>query len=487
MSLDFQKATLKKAAVTTWPLWADPEQDQRPLSDLCDLAEEVQDQEPQDARQPLSATPTPISASTASHSSTSNGSIGHANGAVPTYASAPLSGRSRKSLSTSTRSQRQSTSRVNGSHQQDWSVFATMSNVSTVSERLGRKLQSSVGPASPGSPSLDSNISSPAELPTAASGAGAISSLKRFPQKLDEMFRPQPTSAGAQGATAPSGATANDPNGPSACTCTCPQHRHKQPTVSMRGGRLGLSASKRRNQKESLELMRGYPTGQCISSSPPEHTNWDEKSSEDLSLTNRQSTAKNTAFNLDAFKMFLNSPLFSNILKSLTTMAAVSLFAIALDAIIILTNTPDEHTRLSTNDNAALIVTVILSLLTIAYSCFTIFLESRRPPEGLDTSNSKPLFVIFSEIIASIVWAQVLSVTIYIYIWTYGCTEAGQQQLERLWHHNGKLALQDSRLTERLCRRQGAMVGLELLLVVLLIFNFYTHLALNFKFIRAVS
>jgi len=80
-----------------------------------------------------------------------------------------------------------------------------------------------------------------------------------------------------------------------------------------------------------------------------------------------------------------------------------------------------------------------------------------------------------------------LSVTIYIYIWTYGCTEAGQQQLERLWQHNGTLAMADSRLTERLCRRQGAMVGLELLLVVLLIFNFYTHLALNFKFIRAVS
>ncbi|KAF9948762.1 hypothetical protein BGZ70_002061 [Mortierella alpina] len=476
MSLDFQKATLKKAAVTTLPLWADPEQEQRPQPDLCDLAEEDHDHEAQEPRQPLSATPTHSSESTAGHSSTINGSIGHANGGIPTYASAPLSGRSRKSLSTSSCSQRHSTSRLNGHHQQDWSVFATMSNVST----------SSVGPASPRSPS-DSTLSSPTEPLTAATGAGAISSLKRFPQKLDEMFRSKPTPAGAQGTTAGSGATANDPNGKEACTCTCPQHRYKQSTFSMRGGRLGLSASKRRNQKESLELMRGYPTGQCVSSPPPEHTNWDEKSSEDLSVANRQSTAKNTAFNLDAFKMFLNSPLFSNILKSLTTMAAVSLFAIALNAIIILTNTPDEHTRLSTNDNAALVVTVILSVLTVAYSCFTIFLESRRPPEGLDTSNSKPLFVIFSEIIASIVWAQILSVTIYIYIWTYGCTEAGQQQLERLWQHNGKLAMADSRLTERLCRRQGAMVGLELLLVVLLIFNFYTHLALNFKFIRAVS
>ncbi|KAF9279997.1 hypothetical protein BGZ68_007564 [Mortierella alpina] len=482
MSLDFQKATLKKAAVTTLPLWADPEQDQRPPPDLCDLAEEDHDQDNQD-RLPLSAIPTHSSGSTAGRPSTSNGSIGHANGGVPTYASAPLSGDSRKSPSASNRSQRPSTSRIHGNHQQDWSVFATMSNVSTVSERLGRRLQSSVGPASPGSPSPDSSITSPTE---AAVGAGAMSSLKRFPQKLDEMFRSKPTSAGAQGTTATSGETANDPNGKNACTCTCPQHRYKQPTFSTRGGRLGLSASKRRNQKESLELMRGYPTGQCVSSSPPEHTNWDEKSSEDLSQAN-QSTAKNTAFNLDAFKMFLNSPLFSNILKSLTVMAAVSLFAIALDAIIILVNTPDEHTRLSTNDNAALVITVILSVLTIAYSCFTIFLESRRPPEGLDTSNSKPLFVIFSEIIASVVWAQVLSVTIYIYIWTYGCTEAGQRQLERLWQHNGKLALADSHLTERLCRRQGAMVGLELLLVLLLIFNFYTHLALNFKFIRAVS
>lgn len=232
-----------------------------------------------------------------------------------------------------------------------------------------------------------------------------------------------------------------------------------------------------------MELMRGYPTGQCLSTEPPESTNWDEKDAE-LPLTQGYGVAKNTAFNLDAIKGFLNSPLFSNFLKSLTVMAAVSLFAIALDAIIILVKASNDNPSMRiSNDNAALIITVILSLLTIAYSCFTIFLESRRPPEGLDTSNSKPLIVIFSEIIASIVWAQLLSITIYIYIWTYGCTEAGAEQLSRLW----KQDMPDHHLIDRLCRRQGAMVGLELLLVMLIIFNFYTHLAQNFKFIRAVS
>lgn len=232
-----------------------------------------------------------------------------------------------------------------------------------------------------------------------------------------------------------------------------------------------------------MELMRGYPTGQCLSAEPPESTNWDEKDAE-LPLTQEYDVAKNTAFNLDAIKGFLSSPLFSNFLKSLTVMAAVSLFAIALDAIVILVKASNTNpSMILSNDNAALIITVILSVLTIAYSCFTIFLESRRPPEGLDTSNSKPLIVIFSEIIASIIWAQVLSITIYIYIWTYGCTEAGAEQLARLW----KQDMPDQHLTDRLCRRQGAMVGLELLLVMLIIFNFYTHLAQNFKFIRAVS
>lgn len=234
-----------------------------------------------------------------------------------------------------------------------------------------------------------------------------------------------------------------------------------------------------------MEASRGYPTGQCISADPPTETNWDEKEVEELLPEKQQQQgfffANNTAFNLKALKNFLNSPLFSNLLKSLTIMASVSLFAIALDAIVILLKTPDQQTQLS-NDNAALVVTVILSILTILYSCFTIFLESRRPPEGLDASNSKPLIVIFSEIVASIVWAQVLSVTIYIYVWTYGCTEAGQRELERSW----KLEVADRQLTGRLCRRQGAMVGLELLLVLLLIFNFYTHLEINFRFARSM-
>ncbi|KAF9426655.1 hypothetical protein BGZ94_006211 [Podila epigama] len=248
------------------------------------------------------------------------------------------------------------------------------------------------------------------------------------------------------------------------------------------GGRLGLSLSKRRNQKESLEVRRGYPTGQCISTDPPEETNWDEKEITDPPLEKQGFFAKNTAFNWEALKMFLNSPLFSNLLKSLTIMAAVSLFAIALDAIVILVKNPTDQKGHPSNDNAALIVTVILSILTILYSCFTIFLESRRPPEGLDTSRSKPLIVIFSEIVASIVWSQVLSITIYIYIWTYGCTDAGQRYIDSLLNPD----MVNQQLTARLCRRQGAMVGLELLLIILLIFNFYTHLEINFRFARSM-
>ncbi|KAF8983054.1 hypothetical protein BGZ46_000061 [Entomortierella lignicola] len=260
------------------------------------------------------------------------------------------------------------------------------------------------------------------------------------------------------------------------CTCTCTQHR--------RGGsegRLSSTPSKRRNQKESKEASRGYPTGQSVSTVPPDTTTWDEKDAE-IPLTQQRSTAKNTAFNLEAMKAFLNSPLFSNFLKFLTIIASLSLFAIALNGLILVKDANDNQTQLS-NANADLIVTITLSIMTIAYSCFTIFLESRRPPEGLDSSKSKPLFVIFSEIIASIVWSQVLSVTIYIYIWTYGCTADGERQIDMIW----TLDVAEQKLTERLCRRQGAMVGLELLLVVLLIFNFYTHLAQNFKFIRAVS
>ncbi|KAF8930668.1 hypothetical protein BGZ58_008096 [Dissophora ornata] len=180
--------------------------------------------------------------------------------------------------------------------------------------------------------------------------------------------------------------------------------------------------------------MRGYPTGHCVSSSdPPPVTAWDEHDPEDLLLqARRQSMGTNTAFNLETLKMFINSPLFSNFLKILTVMLAVSLFVIALDAIVILHKDLElqgEIDTLLSNANASLYITVILSILMIVYSCFTIFLEMRRPPEGLDASNSKPLFVIFSEIVASIIWAQVLSVTIYIYSWTFGCTEAGERQL----------------------------------------------------------
>ncbi|KAF9941148.1 hypothetical protein BGZ67_005803 [Mortierella alpina] len=199
--------------------------------------------------------------------------------------------------------------------------------------------------------------------------------------------------------------------------------------------------------------------------------------------------------------MFLNSPLFSNILKILTVLAAVSLFAIALDALLILqkasafaSSLEGVHQQRVLYDNTSLVITVVLSVLTVIYSCFTIMLESRRQPEGLDnTSTSKPLIVIFSEIIASIVWAQVLSVTIYIYHWTFGCVSTTTSDMDLdgkprswwLWNQEGLLS--DPHLTERLCRRQGSMVGLELLLVLLLIFNFYTHLAQNFRFIRAVS
>ncbi|KAG0365038.1 hypothetical protein BGZ54_006926 [Gamsiella multidivaricata] len=217
---------------------------------------------------------------------------------------------------------------------------------------------------------------------------------------------------------------------------------------------------------------------------------WDERDDDDLLLqARRQSVGTNTAINIEAVKMFLNSPLFSNILKSLTVMAAVSLFVIALDATVILHRdlTPEQIATPLSNANASLIITIILSILTVAYSCFTIFLESRRPPEGLDTSNSKPLIVIFSEIVASIIWAQVLSVTIYVYTWTFGCTTAGKTQLSWLWNQEGVSLADHDHIVGRLCRREGAMVGLELLLVMLLIFNFYTHLAQNFRFIRAVS
>ncbi|KAF8948368.1 hypothetical protein BGZ47_005324 [Haplosporangium gracile] len=499
MSIDIERATLKKAAVSTLPLWA--EQDQR-LSLLDDLPEETTHEPDQIAGSPLTQLPLlgspSISSTSSGVSEAGRSGIGSTSGGDHSHrqlhgakSRSTLNGASISNNST-LRQGTLATAEATGTgtgHQQDWSVFATMSNVSTLSE-LSRKYP-------PNTTSSSSLLSPTSTLPTEpqsaqSSDANVISSLRRFPQKLDEIFKPRST--GHNTATSPTGSTGSHPSATTAtttCTCTCPNHspqqqqQQQQPPSSFfkRSSRLGLSLSKRRNQKESMELMRGYPTGQCVSAEPPESTNWDEKDSE-LPLTQGYGVTKNTAFNLDAIKGFLSSPLFSNFLKSLTVMAAVSLFAIALDAIVILVKASNNNQSMKlSNDNAALIITVILSLLTIAYSCFTIFLESRRPPEGLDTSNSKPLIVIFSEIIASIVWAQVLSITIYIYIWTYGCTEAGAEQLTRLW----KQDMPDHHLTERLCRRQGAMVGLELLLVMLIIFNFYTHLAQNFQFIRAVS
>ncbi|KAG0079635.1 hypothetical protein BGZ90_002082 [Linnemannia elongata] len=465
MSIDIERATLKKAAVSTLPLWA--EQDQRLSLLLNDLPEET-NQEPDQMAAGSSLTQLPLQGSS-SISSTSSGvsEAGRGGTGSTSHSHRPLHGaKSRSTLNglaisnnSTLRQGTLATAAATGiglGHQQDWSVFATMSNVSTLSD-LARKY--------PHNTTSSSSLISP------------TSTLPAEPQSAQSPESKEVSSEAGRDFQATNDWT---------------YHRHfayrkRRITSKCCDGnsnfRLGLSLSKRRNQKESMELMRGYPTGQCVSTEPPESTNWDEKDAE-LPLTQGYGVTKNTAFNLDAIKGFLNSPLFSNFLKSLTVMAAVSLFAIALDAIIILVKASNNNPAMTlSNDNAALIITVILSLLTIAYSCFTIFLESRRPPEGLDTSNSKPLIVIFSEIIASIVWAQVLSITIYIYIWTYGCTEAGAEQLARLW----KQDMPDHHLTDRLCRRQGAMVGLELLLVMLIIFNFYTHLAQNFKFIRAVS
>ncbi|KAF9334761.1 hypothetical protein BG006_001568 [Podila minutissima] len=473
MSKDFEKATLKKASVNTLPLWVDRD---LTLSKLKNLPEEdslelpLQESSFLSSSSNLQLSTLPTFSAPSAHSHSAGTSL--ANGAASTlslndsnrYPSSSIAG------SGSPSAPFKNGSGTKNSSQPEWSIFATMSvpTMSSAQQRQYQSLNSSVN-----------TITSPPTSPTVPSKAAqTYSSLKRFPQKLDQLFQPKSTSANPSNDSIIN----NDiSTSTSICTCTCPQH---QPSRTSTGGRLGVSMSKRRNRKESMEASRGYPRGQCISADPPTETNWDEKEVEELLPEKQQQGfffANNTAFNLKALKNFLNSPLFSNLLKSLTIMASVSLFAIALDAIVILLKTPEQQTQLS-NDNAALVVTVILSILTILYSCFTIFLESRRPPEGLDASNSKPLIVIFSEIVASIVWAQVLSVTIYIYIWTYGCTEAGQRELERSW----KLEVADRQLTGRLCRRQGAMVGLELLLVLLLIFNFYTHLEINFRFARSM-
>ncbi|KAF9437989.1 hypothetical protein BGZ76_010276 [Entomortierella beljakovae] len=98
----------------------------------------------------------------------------------------------------------------------------------------------------------------------------------------------------------------------------------------------GLSVgSKRHYQKLSLELGRGYPSGQCVSSlDPPPNTTWDERSSDNSLVQGALSSIKtNTAFNFGSFKMFLNSLMFSNIVKCLIVVVSGLIFATALDTI----------------------------------------------------------------------------------------------------------------------------------------------------------
>ncbi|KAF9585023.1 hypothetical protein BGW38_004230 [Lunasporangiospora selenospora] len=456
--MDFEHATLKKTTVNTLPLWEQAERDEEsgPLGHGDESSENGQ--HPQD----LSGSPAgPFHNHTGSNQSNS----AKQNGKTPYHSSTtgtkgPLSAGHTYYTSTLNRSRVSST--VIG-QPPEWSVFATMSNVSTLSGLPRKNLNAST---------TSGQQSTRMAPPT--SSISAPSAARRLPQRLDDIFKQRPSPNSVADVVPNTGHQGNMNRSTGGFT------QHGAVAAPNPGSQRGPTSSKRGDRKEPSDQMRGYPTGQCVSTTPPKRTNWDEDN--DMMPNPGQGLAKNTAFNLEALKMFLNSPLFSNFLKSITIVAAASLFAIALDSIVLLAKTPDQDTQFS-NDNAACVVTVILSVVTIAYSCFTIFLESRRPPEGLDTSNSKPLFVIFTEIIASIVWAQILSVSIYIYIWTYGCTAAGKRELERLW----KLQIADQELSGMLCRRQGAMVGLELLLVVLLIFNFYTHLATNFRFIRAVS
>ncbi|KAG0004680.1 hypothetical protein BGZ79_008428 [Entomortierella chlamydospora] len=282
-------------------------------------------------------------------------------------------------------------------------------------------------------------------------------------------------------------AAASDKCSQYTCICKCPKHGsfgHSHPSMS------GVSIkSKKQLQKQSIELTRGYPTGQCVSSlEPPPKTAWDEMDLCDSSIREHRSSIKtNTAINAENFKMFLNSPLFSTILKSLTIVVSILLFATALGATLTLHNGFDQEDADSTsNATTTLILTLVLSTFIIIYSCFTTIAESRRLPEGMDTSYSKPLIVIFSEVIASIVWAQVMSVTIYVYIWTFGCTLAEEKLSMRLWKQS-EMSSAQNQVMERVCHRVGAMIGLEASLVLLLIFNFYTHLAHNFRFIHDIA
>ncbi|KAG0049351.1 hypothetical protein BGZ83_005863 [Gryganskiella cystojenkinii] len=368
-----------------------------------------------------------------------------------------------------------------------WSQFATMSHISTISERASRR---------PALSEDDSTSLLQQEQQGPSIDPHPGSSLRRFPPRLDKLFGGDGKNSSSRNPLKSVGPSPSST--PCVCGCTCPKHRRQSLINNRQSWRIGESTSSLLSRKQSekraaREASLGYPTGECVSSLAPPATTWDqlggeyEKPKDDEEW--RFSTYfTNEAFNTDAIKLLLTSPLFSNFLKILTVMDAIAIFAISLNAIVLLNQASDQEHALTQlwNDNVALVVTTIFSLLTILYSCFNFYLDSRRSPEGLNVTRtaSKPLTIIFSEILASIAWAQVLSVTIYIYIWTFGCTAAGERQLERLWKEDLQA---DHRLNARLCRRQGGLLGLELLLILLLVWNFYTHLSQNFQFIRSVS
>ncbi|KAF9202485.1 hypothetical protein BGZ49_007358 [Haplosporangium sp. Z 27] len=192
------------------------------------------------------------------------------------------------------------------------------------------------------------------------------------------------------------------------CICNC--HRHGP----LDRRRLSVSSLSVRSKKQYLKqfagLSRGYPTGQCVSSlEPPPWNPWNDMDTGDLLIREHRSSIRtNTAINLESFKMFLNSLLFTTIIKCLTVVILALLAAITYDAITILHRSLNQEAYPTSNAIITLTFTLALSILTIVYFCYTIILESKRPPEGMHTSYSKPLIVIFSEIITSIVWAQVL-------------------------------------------------------------------------------
>lgn len=371
-----------------------------------------------------------------------------------------------------------------------WSVFATMSNVSASSTHLLLKDKE---------PSTFSAAVTARLAPHQQEPVRPTSPTSSFPNPLSSLDTPNHTSL-----TIDTICPSSYEHIPSSFDNTNTSNKHSSPPLSQLEHPLALnrhlqhpylgglslkgtsSSGRSKKKPRSLELTRGYPTGQCVSSTPPEATNWDEKDTDldaDPSPT-RGLSFTNTAINLRNLKTFLlSSPMFSIIVKILIIVAAISLFAISFDAVLILANIKSGPRWVIsfTNDRAALIVTMVLSVLTVAYSCFTIFLETRRSPAGIDsTSKSKPLPVIFSEIMVSIIWAQVMSVSIYIYMWTFRC--GSKDDFEELWSDLAQESIDLIHSTaSRLCRRQGAMVGLELILVLLLIFNFYTHLRQNFK------